>query len=596
MSANLGTLTLDLIAKIGGFTGPIDKARKDVKKSLDKMGKDAEKYGKIFGAALGVGITTASAAFVKLTADGLRNVDAQGKLARSLDTSYDSVTALSMAFGDNGIDGYEASLNRLNRRLGAAQLGRGSALNTVKELNLDLNALSRLDADEKLAVIADRIKAVANNSQEAARFAQDLGFEQAAAAGFFLQGGDAIRAYREDVEALGLSLSDFEVSKIEDANNSMGIFGDIVQSIQQRLAVQAAPYLEYIGQEIEKNVKEMGGFDKAAEMVFDNIIKGAGFVADSVDGIRRVFIVAANGIVVAFAGALDGLSGAAATTLSIVNKIPTVRLLVDDEDIQALRDFQQLQRDVVNEGIGGIQDQLTGDLPSVRLNEFAAKMKAELEAARVEFEKNQETETKFRNNSIRLTNDQVKAQDEYLKKLQETQNVLNQSEQVGIDAQFEKYLNLAKSDIVSGSQFLGDRINSLKDLVAAQASSGINPDTIAIRQSIIAELEQGLLPAAKGKSDPDNPLSQVASLSERALAYAQQSVDLAKQVQANTLVVAEHYREKPEPIGELNIKIAGPDGQPGFEGSVTGDLATLERLKEYIDNFTNNQARAAAGG
>ena len=30
-----------------------------------------------------------------------------------------------MAFGDAGIDNFEGSLNRLNRRLGAAELGRG---------------------------------------------------------------------------------------------------------------------------------------------------------------------------------------------------------------------------------------------------------------------------------------------------------------------------------------------------------------------------------------------------------------------------------------------------------------------------------------
>lgn len=271
MSTRLGTLTLDLVAKIGNFLPPMDKSQKKLK----DFGKEAANMAKVAGAAFGTLAVAGGAMFVKLTKDGLAAVDAQAKVARSLDTTYDSITALGMAFGDAGIDNFEASLNRLNRRLGAAELGRGAALKAVQELNLNLTELSKIPADERLAVIADRIREVSTNSQTAARYAQDLGFEQRQAAQFFLQGGDAIRAYSEQVDRLGLSLSDVDAAQVERAVSAMGVFGDITRSVQQRLAARSAPYLEHVLSLLEENISKSGGLAEITDGVFDGLIISA---------------------------------------------------------------------------------------------------------------------------------------------------------------------------------------------------------------------------------------------------------------------------------------------------------------------------------
>lgn len=337
--------------------------------------------------ALTAGLAAGAAAIVANTRAGLQQVDSQAKLARSLDTTFDSVTALNMAFGDGGIDGGERSLARLNRRLGAAALGRGSALKAVQELNLDLKTLNDLPADEKLAVIADRISDVAGSAQEAARFAQDLGFEQAAAAQFFLQGGDAIRGYAEQVDKLGLSVSDFDATQVERANDAMGILGDLTQSVQQQLAVEAAPYLEAIFSRIEENIIEMGGLGDATELTFNKMIDGAAIVLDAFNGVGRVFDITANLMVTTLAGALDVLAGNAATAVEILNKIPTVRLLFDQEDINQLREYQALQKDVARQGLDAINEALTKPLAGESLRQLRDELAAEQAALESEFNK-----------------------------------------------------------------------------------------------------------------------------------------------------------------------------------------------------------------
>lgn len=59
MGANLGTLTLDLVAKIGSFTGPLDKAGRESKKRMSEIEKSARSASIAIGSMVSVGAITA---------------------------------------------------------------------------------------------------------------------------------------------------------------------------------------------------------------------------------------------------------------------------------------------------------------------------------------------------------------------------------------------------------------------------------------------------------------------------------------------------------------------------------------------------------
>lgn len=291
-SRSLGTLTIDLVARTGGFVAGMSKAereskkwRRQVERDLKKVGADLQRTAKI---AAGV-VAAGGAAITAMTKKGLDAVSAQATLARSLDTTFDSVTALQLAFSDAGIDNFEASINRLNRRLGAAELGRGAALQAVKELNLNLQELASVEADERLAIIADRIQEVSDNSQVAARYAQDLGFEQREAAQFFVQGGDAIRAYRKEVDEFGLALSAIDAAKVELATAEFQRTGRIFTAINQQLAVQVAPLLGSISSLFLDTAREAGSMGDAIESVFDRAVIAGINTASSVRAVFNQF-------------------------------------------------------------------------------------------------------------------------------------------------------------------------------------------------------------------------------------------------------------------------------------------------------------------
>ena len=373
--ANLGTLTLDLVAKTGNFIQGMDKSQRSVKKFVDSTAKGA----KIAAGAITAMASASAAAAVALTKQGMDAVKSQADLARSLDTTFDSITALQLAAGDVGLDGLEGSLTRLNRRLGAAEVGSGAAANAVKALRLDLQALSKMDVDERVATIADAIRDSGVSMQRAARFAQDLGFEQRQAAEFFTQGGDAIRSYRERVEALGLSLSDIDAQKVVDAQNAMGIFGDLTRGASQALAVELSPIIQQVVIELENAAIEAGGMGNAVQEAVQKAVKALAFMADAADGVKRVFQLAADGIIIILNGIAYAAAEAAIGALRILDAMPGVDM---SKSLASVREFSSTAKGVIKEAAANMQATLLEPLAGEKLLAFYEKaQKAGQEAA-----------------------------------------------------------------------------------------------------------------------------------------------------------------------------------------------------------------------
>lgn len=375
MSRSLGTLSIDLIARTAGFTQGMDKAGRESakwRKQVEKDMRQAGKYAKTGLKTVAASALAAAAALTVMTKQGMALIDSQAKLARSLDTSFDSITALQLAAGDAGLDGLEGSLTRLNRRLGAAEVGSGAAARAVKALNLDLQALSKMDAAERVATIADAIRDSGASSQRAARHLQDLGFEQREAVQFFAQGGDAIRAYTERVEALGLSLSDIDTAKVEAAGDAMGVFGDITRGVSQQLAVALSPILQQVATDFENAALEAGGLGNKVQEGVDTAVKAVAFLADAADGVKRVFTLAADAIILVLNEIAATAALVAYKTVEAMNAIPGVDM---SSTLDSLREFGTTANGVVKEAAANMQRTLEEPLAGAKLLDYYEKAK-----------------------------------------------------------------------------------------------------------------------------------------------------------------------------------------------------------------------------
>lgn len=290
----------NLFVTIGAKTQGLDDGAKKSESTLNSLQKSMRSV--IGSAALlgGAAVTAGAAIIANLVNTGRLAIDTQAKLAQALDGTIGGLRATEMAAGDAGVATEElyAIAAKLNSRLGEATGQTGAAYDALTKLGLSAEALIGLDIDQRFAAIADAMRTMNLSGAEAQDIMRDLGVRNENLANLMRQGGDAFRAQAEEVRALGLNLSMVDAAQVEMANDSLGIFGDVLTAIQDRLAVTAAPYITALSEKFREAAIESNGFKSTIQSTVETILKGFGFVGDVVRGLH----VTIKGLEVVMAG------------------------------------------------------------------------------------------------------------------------------------------------------------------------------------------------------------------------------------------------------------------------------------------------------
>lgn len=205
------------------------------------------RFARRAGVVAAAGTAAAATAFGLMASAGLRAVDAQAKLARSVDGTIDGIRALQMAGTEAGVDLAQigVSMQMMGARIAeAARDGFGPAQEALEMLGLSAGQLMNLDVDQRLALIADRVRAMGLNAQQASDLLRQFGIRNREMALLILEGGDAIRAAREDVSRFGLAIDQDAARGVERAQDALSRIGFVFEGLRNRIAVEVAPVLE----------------------------------------------------------------------------------------------------------------------------------------------------------------------------------------------------------------------------------------------------------------------------------------------------------------------------------------------------------------
>jgi hypothetical protein len=313
--ANLGSLTIDLIARIGGFTGPLDKAGRHSKKTSDNMVKHAKRIGVAFG-ALAAGAVTAFALIVNKQR---ALIDQQAKTAQILDTTSTSIANLSRAADRGGISLAQvtAAGSKLNLSIGKALTGSNAQIEAFDRLGISAQALFEIPLDERISKVNQALRDNVRASERAAVAAQIYGVRSAKA--IFQLDPEGIAEAARQVKIFGLNLSDIDAAKVEMANDAMSTFGMLMDGIGKQLTVEMSGVLKALGDEFLRAAEEAGGLGEAVRETTREIVSFLSFVINIPAGVGRVFEVVANALVGMYAtavGDIVNLSGIVANALS----------------------------------------------------------------------------------------------------------------------------------------------------------------------------------------------------------------------------------------------------------------------------------------
>jgi len=297
MSKSLGTLTLDLIAKIGGFTGPLDQSGRAAQKWRRQIEKDAKAAGIAIGAA-GAAAAAGLGYMIKASIDA---ADAASKAAQSTGLTTEAYTSLAFAADMSGVSTSEldAAMSRLNRTALEVAAGSEKQEALFKTLGVSVKDAGGAlrDGDQILMDLADRFAKMPDGIGKSSLAMEVFGRSGAKMIPLLNSGSEGIKDLTEQARALGLVINDEQAKSAERFNDNLSILAGVSRGAGNVIAGELLPVMN----------------DFTAEMV-DIAIKGelAASAGDTLATSLKALAATGVGVYASFQLAGKGIAGLAA--------------------------------------------------------------------------------------------------------------------------------------------------------------------------------------------------------------------------------------------------------------------------------------------
>lgn len=169
---SLGTLTIDLVAKVGGFVSGMDKAErasaKWSKQVQDDVAKSSAALAGIGAAAIAAGMAVGASGFqlLKSTSKQIAETD---RWAKSLQLSTQELLAWQFAAEKAGVSGDQMAdiFKDIGDKIGDAVLNKsGEAVDALNALGLSAEKLSKVSPDKQLLAIGESLGKISTNAEK----------------------------------------------------------------------------------------------------------------------------------------------------------------------------------------------------------------------------------------------------------------------------------------------------------------------------------------------------------------------------------------------------------------------------------------------
>ncbi|HAS1069228.1 TPA: phage tail tape measure protein [Enterobacter cloacae] len=228
-SKSLGTLTIDLIARIGGFVGGLSQAERASQKWRKQVKDDAKEAAVALtgfataasAAALGVG-----AAGFNLLKSTSKQITESDRWAKSLKISTQELLAWQFAAEKAGVSGDQMAdiFKDIGDKIGDAVLNHsGEAVDALNALGLSAEKLSKATPDKQLLAIGDALGKIGSNAEKTT-ILESLGNDLSKLLPLFDNNNEKLRQFIDLAKDYGIAP---DPSQIEDLVKVNSIFEDM---------------------------------------------------------------------------------------------------------------------------------------------------------------------------------------------------------------------------------------------------------------------------------------------------------------------------------------------------------------------------------
>ena len=277
---SLGQLTLDMVLKIGGFTGPMDQSGR----KLQKWSKDAAKYGKAVGTAFAGAATVVGGAAAAMAYSAINNAEELEKLAKVASVSNREFQRFAAGARTVGIEQDKVSdiLKDVNDRVGDfLQTGAGPMADFFEKIapqvGVTADEFKKLSGPQALGLYVDTLEKAGLNQQEMTFYMEAMAGDTTALLPLLRDGGKGMKGLADEAENLGLILSDTTIEQSKAFKDNLDVLGRVVDSVGADIAADLLPELVNLTDELKdpETVKAAKAMASGVVEAFTEIITGA---------------------------------------------------------------------------------------------------------------------------------------------------------------------------------------------------------------------------------------------------------------------------------------------------------------------------------
>jgi uncharacterized protein YeeX (DUF496 family) len=283
---SLGTLTLDVVAKIGGFVAGMSQAERTSKQRMDAIVRNAKRAGVAIGAA----ITAAATAAAIAVNTAIDRMDELGKSSQKVGIATDELSKLAYAasLADVEFSALEGALIKLAKAQDAASQGTGDQLALFRALGVEFQNVDGTlrNTGEVFAELADAFQELPDGANKTAAAVALLGRSGAQLIPLMNGGAEGIKAAGDELARFGGVVGPEAAKQAEEFNDNVTRLTTAADGLWQSLASQLLPDLIRVTEKMLDASAKGGDLRVVIEGVA-TVTRGMGLAAQAaIDGVQ----------------------------------------------------------------------------------------------------------------------------------------------------------------------------------------------------------------------------------------------------------------------------------------------------------------------
>lgn len=260
--ASLGTLTLDLVAKIGGYTAGLDKAEREAKKRAAAIQKVFDAAGTAIGASFGAAIAGATAGLVAFD-QLIKSAGDFQDIAEKIGGSAEGIASFALAAGTAGtsIETIASASIRLTKGLTDVDDESKAAGAAIAALGLNLEDFKRLAPEDQIGAVSKALAGFEDGAQKTA-----------VAVALFGKSGAELLPFLKALEEQGgrqVILTAEQIRQADEYSDAQAKAVTELKLYAQVASTQALPALNTLIEAFSELAKELIGVDSAGKALAD---------------------------------------------------------------------------------------------------------------------------------------------------------------------------------------------------------------------------------------------------------------------------------------------------------------------------------------